>query len=174
MVLRREGFGDDAIGLTRAMDLRYGGQQWTIAVATPDADRTRIRRAFEAEHNRLYGYLQPKGRIEIVNLRVTATGVLPPVVAAPAPRTRARPKPVGHRAVWLDPGRGVFDTPVYSGQGLRPGQAIDGPAVIDEETTTILVGAGDRLAVTGGGNYLIRLRVATPEAPAKALAAEQV
>jgi N-methylhydantoinase A len=36
--------------------------------------------------------------------------------------------------------------------------AIHGPALIEEDTTTILIGAADRLRVTAAGNYLIDLR----------------
>ena len=46
---------------------------------------------------------------------------------------------------------------IYDGTVLRPGQTFMGPAIVEEATTTILVGSGDRLTVTGADNYLVTL-----------------
>ena len=70
---------------------------------------------------------------------------------------QGEPRPLEWRHVWLDPQSGWIDTPVYEGWKLLPGQTIEGPAVIDEQTTTVLVGRGDRLSVDAGGNYMIAL-----------------
>jgi N-methylhydantoinase A len=156
-VLCREGFDRDAIRICRAMDLRYIGQQWTIQVRTPRVDEHVIRAAFEIEHKRLYGYRQERGRIEIVNLRVTATGPVSDIVTDKAPLVSTKPEPSGRRLVWLDETNGQVDTPIFDGSFLGPGHIIDGPAVIDEATTTILVGVGDRLIVTQGNNYLLTI-----------------
>jgi N-methylhydantoinase A len=47
---------------------------------------------------------------------------------------------------------------VFKGASLPPRVLVDGPAIVEESTTTILVGARDRLSVTGGGNYIIELQ----------------
>jgi N-methylhydantoinase A len=156
-VLKREGFDGTSVSFGRSMDLRYSGQQWAITVPTPDLNADAIRRAFASEHERLYGYMQPNGRIEIVNVKVAATGMMPAIASAAVARSRVRPKPVAMRRVWLDKTSGTVDTPVFDGPPLRPGQTIRGPAIVDEETTTILVGPHDRLSVTAGNNYFIRL-----------------
>jgi N-methylhydantoinase A len=51
----------------------------------------------------------------------------------------------------------MLPTQVYDGRALGAGQTIIGPAVIDEDTTTILLGPGDRLRVTDAANYLIEI-----------------
>jgi N-methylhydantoinase A len=156
-VLAREGFAGDAAICRKGLDLRYVGQQWSVAVETESLDPLVIRRAFEAEHTRLYGYAQPNGQIEVVNLRLTAIGKTPPLHVRPPAPDNAVPVPSETRLVWIDEARGMQPTPVYDGTALRPGQTLLGPAIIDEATTTILVGVADRLRVTDAANYLIEL-----------------
>jgi N-methylhydantoinase A len=57
--------------------------------------------------------------------------------------------------VWISEAVGTVATPIHDGAGLRPGHSLTGPAIVDEQTTTLLVDAGQRLNVTAGGNYLI-------------------
>jgi N-methylhydantoinase A len=162
--LEREGFNAGDTTLARLVDLRYVSQQWdiTVPVASDSWDAVRIRADFEAEHQRQYGHIQPNGAIELTRQRVTGTGHLPALQSPAAEATAATPKPIARRRVWLDPQNGWVETPVYEGWNLRAGQAIDGPAVIDEHTTTVLVGCGDRLRVDPGGNYAIDLSVRDP------------
>ncbi len=105
----------------------------------------------------LYGYSQPRGEIEVVNLRLASVGRAAPLFVRAIPPSADPPHPVEHRAVWVDAAVGTIQVPVHDGPSLRPGQTLTGPAVIDEATTTILVGNGDRLTVTAAGNYLIHL-----------------
>jgi N-methylhydantoinase A len=137
--------------------LRYAGQQWTVAIATEALDAATIRRDFAAEHKRLFGYAQPAGQIEIVNLHLTAIGKTPSVQLHPPEADDSIPQPTETRLVWIDDKHGACPTPIYDGTKLRPGQSLSGPAIIDEATTTILVGVGDRLRVTDAANYLIEL-----------------
>jgi N-methylhydantoinase A len=50
------------------------------------------------------------------------------------------------------------DIPVYSFDALQPGHALTGPAIIEAETTTVLVDTGDRVAVNALGWLDIELR----------------
>ena len=52
---------------------------------------------------------------------------------------------------------GWIDTPVYDGATLNAGNVILGPAVINEMTTTLLVGSNDRMSVDASGNYSIEI-----------------
>jgi len=157
--LEQEGFGPADIGLVRLVDLRYQSQQWdiTVPLAADGWDPKRIRDDFDALHLRQYGHVQPAGAIGLTRQRVTATGRLPALLTSVMESSTAIPKPAEHRRVWLDPQAGWATTPVYDGWHLRPGQSLDGPAVIDEHTTTILIGLHERLAVDAAGNYAIEL-----------------
>jgi N-methylhydantoinase A len=88
-------------------------------------------------------------------LRVVGTGVLPHVEPVSADASSEPPVPRERRSVYLDDAR--VDVDVYDGSALRPGQGIDGPALISEQTTTVLVGASDRLDVDAANNFMIHL-----------------
>jgi N-methylhydantoinase A len=153
--LERQGFAPDRIAVLVSLDMRYAGQQSPICVAVDRLDRDCLIATFEREHLRLYGHLQPSGSVEIVNLRVTGIGHLPPLATPEAGGATLLAEPIAMRQVWLDAERGWTETPVYAGDEMRPGHILEGPAVIEEGTTTILLGADDRLRVTPGNNYSI-------------------
>ncbi|MCK1753992.1 hydantoinase/oxoprolinase family protein [Bradyrhizobium sp. 137] len=156
-VLVREGFEGARAALRRGYDLRYFGQQWTVPVESSSTDPAIVRAAFETVYERLFGYVQPAGAIEIVNLRVAAIGRLDPLEIAQALPTVVEPVPSSHRRVWIDRETGFADTPVYDGTILTPRQRLVGPAVIEEATTTIFVGPNDQVTMTDAGNYHVSI-----------------
>ncbi|MBP8308190.1 MAG: hydantoinase/oxoprolinase family protein, partial [Burkholderiaceae bacterium] len=155
--LARQGFAPDAIVLERSLALRYTGQQWPVVVSCDrHIDAAVIREAFESAHQRLFGHFQAGGEIEVLNLKVAASGRL--VLPAPVPPTAgasSTPDVRTVRPVWISETIGVVPTPVHEGALLRPGHTLSGPAIVDEQTTTLLVGAGQQLHVTAAGNFLI-------------------
>lgn len=156
-VLTREGFEGARAVLRRGYDLRYFGQQWTVAVECPSTDPTVVRENFETAYERLFGYVQPGGAIEIVNLRVAAIGRLDPLEVTGAVPAAGDPVPQWRRRVWIDREVGFATIPVYDGTILKPRQQLVGPAVIEEATTTIFVGPGDRVTMTDAGNYHVSI-----------------
>lgn len=152
-VLAREGFTGSKALLKRAFDLRYFGQQWTIAVECSSTNAATVRAAFEQAYQRLFGYVQPAGAIEVVNLRLAAIGKLDALEVANASSLVADPVPHSRRPVWIDRKVGFVDTPVYDGTVLKSRQQLDGPAIIEEATTTLILGMGDKLTMTDAGNY---------------------
>jgi N-methylhydantoinase A len=156
--LAREGFARTDMACTCSVDLRYAGQQWDLTVPVEAAfDPARVRRAFEAEHDRLFGHIQPGGTIEITKLRVAGVGRLPPLPQARRACPQRSLSTSARRRIWLSAELGWGEVPVYEPAALTPGGHVDGPAVIDEATTTVLIGAGDRLAVDPTGGYLVAL-----------------
>jgi N-methylhydantoinase A len=156
--LGREGFSGGSASLSREIDLRYDGQQWPVRVALAAGfDAAAARRTFEAEHQRLFGHIQPGGRLSITALRVVARGLLdwtPP--KAPSPQAAA-PEPRERRKVWIDPAHGWRELPVYDGADLAPGCTLDGPLLIEERTTTAFVGPRDRVEVDARNDFLVHI-----------------
>jgi N-methylhydantoinase A len=142
----------------RELDLRYDGQQWPVRVAIDGTfDPAAARKVFEAEHQRLYGHIQPGGRIDITALRVigrTPLDWMPPAARAPQQGT---PKPKETRKVWIDPATGWRDAPVYDGADLRPGCTLNGPLLVEERTTTAFIGPRDKLEVDIRDDFLIHI-----------------
>lgn len=157
--LRRERFAEDEIVFERELDMRYRGQQWDVRVRIPrnDFQWANIRADFEAEYERLFGHRQPDANMDIVNLRLAAFGRLKRPALRERQRSDAAPVPVENRSVFLTDDRAWRTIPIYSGQGLYAGHRLEGPLIIEEETTTILVGRGDSVTVDRAGNYLIEI-----------------
>ncbi|MBL6613542.1 MAG: hydantoinase/oxoprolinase family protein [Reyranella sp.] len=160
--LSREGFTNGTAAVEREVDLRYDGQQWPVRVALGAGfDAAAARRTFEAEHQRLFGHIQPGGRISITALRVVGRGLLdwaPPAARAPQ---AAPPKAREKRQVWIDPAHSWREVPVYDGADLRPGCMLDGPLLVEERTTTAFVGPRDRLEVDPRDDFLVHIGAVT-------------
>jgi N-methylhydantoinase A len=116
---------------------------------------------FHALHDRLYTFCDPDAPVEIVNLRVEATGLtdritLPEIATAQA---GTGPEPDHERHASLGGGT-AHPTPVYRREALLADHVIQGPAIVDQldATTVILPGQSARtdrfgnLIVTEGGS----------------------
>ena len=169
--LYAEGFGPDQVVLECAMDLHYRGQLWSIRVplAEQNFSAAETRRAFEAEYQRLYGHVQPDGVIMAASLRVAARA------ATGTPKARR----IGGRPLYAqrqsDRSRSIshdkhgwLDVPIYDGSELGAGARVSGPAVIEERTTTVLLGPGEGLTVDATGNFMIEVAPDRSRVPASA------
>lgn len=156
--LSTEGFDKAHQNLQRVLDLRYKGQQWSLRTTIDGFDRASIRRAFEEDHQRRFGHIQPDGTILITAVRVVAIGLIdrdPP--SAPATSTSGAPEPADTRQCFIDPSTGWVETPVYRSSDFQPGNTLAGPLIVEAPTTTVLVGTGDHLSVDDHGHYMIRI-----------------
>ena len=160
-----EGFAAGDVALERSIDLHYRGQLWSVRARLADGpfNAAAARRAFEEEYMRLYGHVQPGGEILTAALRVAARcatgtpkGELAPVAAGDSAAPAFEMRPVWHE------GQGWLDTRVYDGRTLHGGIRVDGPAVIEERTTTVLLGPGDKLAVDAARNFMIDVKPSQP------------
>ncbi|MCZ0811609.1 hydantoinase/oxoprolinase family protein [Roseovarius sp. EGI FJ00037] len=129
-------------------DMRYAGQSYEIDTALEPAwlaEPARIAAAFHDTHRRIYDFDDPDGRIEIINLRLSAIGVTPkPDLAEAAPEAGAPATPARQVRVHLD---GARDLPLYERAGLLAGARFDGPAVVCQEDTTLAIPDGARAHV---------------------------
>jgi N-methylhydantoinase A len=141
----------------REVDLLYEGQQWPVRVPFEGTDVAAARRLFESEHQRLYGHIQPNGRIDITALRVIGRDPLDWTPPAARPRRTDKPMPHEIRRVWLDPAYGWSDVPVYKGAELTPGCTLDGPLLVEERTTTAFIGSRDRLEIDDHDDFLVHI-----------------
>ncbi len=159
-MLAEEGFEGDTVRLAREFDLSYRGQQWVVRVAL-DTDGGRdaidVRNRFEAEYDRLYGHTQPDGILEVSNQRIVGTGLLPELSLGSSQRATGDPAPLETRSVFVSPEVGWQEIPVYAGSALLPGHTLGGPLLVEERTTTVLVGTNDRLEIDEADNIVLHL-----------------
>ena len=156
--LAAEGFGGEQVTLRRELDLHHPGQMWSIRVEVPgsagDFDPAATRAAFETEYQRLYGHVQDGGTIMIASARVVATASTG-TMADPTSRAASQsPTPFELRSVWHGE-HGWLDTPVFRGADLRGGHRLAGPLLVEELTTTLLVGPFSGLTVDRSGDFVL-------------------
>ena len=158
---RRLGAFDGPVRIHRAMDMRYGEQVFEITVGLDGVDLDgadllpRITERFHQRHEELYTYSLRDQEVVLVNARVAAVGVLPALPEEPAVGRRAPAAPLGDRRVYLD---GWREVSVFDLAALAPGQAIDGPAVLEAATTTVLLRGHDHASITPLGWVDIAIR----------------
>lgn len=162
--LAADGFDPDACRLTRTADMRYQGQEHTVAITLPgeaiDGDViAEVREAFAVSHQTQYGH-RTADPVEIVTIRVRGSGL---VSRAELPRMDEDPagsEPPGprtHRAVWRGGDGEPVDYAVFERETLAAGARIEGPAVIEERTATTVLHAGDGLRVGAYGELDIHV-----------------
>ena len=146
--LTAEGFPKSRHVLVCAVDVRYVGQSFEITLPlSPN-----YRAEFDRQHGRLYGYSNPDRPTEVVNVRVTASGLtdkpqLPKArVRRHTPKSWAlRPSRFGGRTV---------QSAVYRWPDLAPGATATGPAVIAGGEATVVIPPRWRFSVDTFGNIV--------------------
>jgi N-methylhydantoinase A len=136
----------------RAVDMRYGEQIFEIGVSlegvdlgAPDVMKEIVER-FHRRHEELYTYSVRDQEVVLVNARLSVVGELPELPQEPALPARAAVPPRARRRAWL--GGAWREVPVFDLDAVGPGQAIEGPAIVETATTTVLLGEGERAVVT--------------------------
>jgi N-methylhydantoinase A len=142
----RLGWFDGEVTLHRSADMRYGEQVFEIPVPLDDIDweadslPALLTERFHAAHERLYTYALRDQEVVLVNARLSVVGRLPPVAGTAAAVASANAAPKSQRQVYLG---GWTQVPVFDFLALAPEQSVPGPAVIESDTTTVLLRAGD-------------------------------
>jgi N-methylhydantoinase A len=148
----------------RSADMRYAGQGFEISVALP-ADQygpgqlEEFRRAFEKDYQDIYQRLCPEIPIEGVNWRLVATGPRPQIGAGTWWSRGASLGEAlkGRRRIYL-PGPGRYEeAPVYDRYRLPVGVKFDGPAVVEERESTLVMNGPGTAWVDPLGSLMVRL-----------------
>jgi N-methylhydantoinase A len=160
--LESQGVTRDRIELRRSISAMYTGQgfaneleldEWPITAEVIE----RWKRRFDELYDRLYGYMAPEMGVTVATLEVSGSGPralmnLPELAEGGAePPAEARD---GHHRLCLADGT-PSEAPFYVLRFLLAGNVIEGPAVIEDDMTTILVPAESRATIDGFGNVRI-------------------
>ncbi len=161
--LSREGIDEIDRYYEKSLDIRYKGQFHEVELPLPkgpvnDAMRQYIVNEFHKKHEELYGY-NDEVETEIINLRRSCCAR----VVAPERRTLPHSSPdsrkfaKGKREVHFEEEFGFVPTTIFDGDQMLPGNIVEGPAIVEQKTTTVVVPPKGRLEVTSYGDYLLRL-----------------
>lgn len=159
--LSGDGFADKDISISRSLDMRYVGQVHECTVDIENFEITQssleqVKTAFHARHKELYTYDELHNPVEVVNIESTIVGhVAKPTRMKIAEGRGSAANLKGYRDMVFSIEGQLQSTPVYDGTGLGAGDRIDGPAVIEEVTTTIVIEPGWQVDLHETGVYVL-------------------
>lgn len=144
----------------RSADMRYVGQGYTVSVPMPDATLAAetgksVRDRFDAVYTKLYGRTYDDLGLEFVDLRMTASRPAETDLSDISASGRSDAVPVGQREAYCPVSSGFVVHDVYERTDLGPGFVASGPAIVQENESTTIVGMGAKLSVDDRGSLLI-------------------
>ena len=152
--------------VVRQVDMRYRNQRYEVPVELPPSgELTRdglpgIEAAFHRAYAQRYGRTIHGVAAEAVTWRVSVSAPPPATLKAPAraaarPGRRAAVDSVGRRPAYFE--EGFVETPFHRRAHLRVGARLAGPAIVEEDGSTIVIPPGARGAVDSAGNLVLEL-----------------
>lgn len=155
-LLAADGLPMEQRRLELAADLRYRGQAFELlvpldGVPQDDATLAALCARFHDAHRQRFSFDDQNETVELVTLRLAAIGRLGGVAAARAPASGVA-APLRERAVHLD---GAWTTaPVFEQGRLGSGAELDGPAIVEQAYTTLIIPSGWRVTVRPSGDLV--------------------
>lgn len=142
------------------VEARYRFQVWELEIEVgasrfeSPADVEALVEAFHQMHDRVFAITDPGQAVECLNWRgrLVANVKAPTLEPSRAGRTE-HADPDRRRPAYF--GQGLVETPIYLGEHLGTDVVIDGPAIIEEPTSTLVVNPGASARVSAGGRYIL-------------------
>ena len=144
--------------------MRYVGQGYEVEAPIKESairtgDSAAIKAAFEASYRQRFGRTEDMPP-EVITWRVVASGPRPPLLEAISgtentSRTSEAPQAKGSRAVWFGTNSSFIETPVFDRYGLQTGTKLDGPSIIEEVESTLILPPDFTAEVDSAQNLII-------------------
>jgi N-methylhydantoinase A len=158
--LMREQFPREQLVTRRHAGMRYRGQSYEVPVSVPrlggPQDMADLVKRFHEAHQRRYGHMAQAEAVEIVNFQVTAVALIAKPAWKTFERTDAPAKPHETRQAYFSAGD-AREVPVFRRSTLHPGMPIEGPAIVEEQTSTTVLYPEQRAEVDEYLNVEIEL-----------------
>jgi N-methylhydantoinase A len=137
------------------VDARYRGQSYELTVPFAGRSTERLLETFHTAYARQYGRAMPEREVEVVNLRLQATGRVekPRLRPEPCAPSDGRAATLGQRRVVCDDGERWLN--LYDRARLGPGARFVGPALVVQMDSTVYVAPGWSARVDGYRNLVI-------------------
>ncbi len=160
-VLADEGMTGERMSFQRYLDMRYVGQEFPIQTPVSAEDISRgdiaaLRAAFDRIHDRRFGHQAVNEPVEVVNLRLTATGRRERLSFPKAEAVQGHALIDRCPIIFDDPSMPVI-SPVYDRDRLAAEEVVVGPAAVVEYASTTVLFEGDRLRVAPSGELIIEI-----------------
>ena len=163
--LTEAGAAPEEVTFRRSADMRYLGQGFEIPVPLDRLDGDAAAAAFADAYQRLFDRRIADVPVELLTWRLHAGAPRPGVPSAAPPAVPEAASEAasgaaagaalkGHRDVWF-PATGMAPCAVYDRYRLVPGERLDGPAVVEERESTVVIGPDASFAADAHGNLLM-------------------
>ena len=149
--LRRQGVESD-VTTSRLVDARYSGQSHELRLVVGEGEQ--VADLLHAAHRDAYGYAMDDEPVLVVTVRVVAQGE-PALDAPPTDWDSGEEREDRERAVGID-GEEHTARVVWRAR-LRPGDSVEGPALVEQPDTTTLLAPGETATVDDAENLVVRL-----------------
>jgi N-methylhydantoinase A len=159
--LRSDGLAANRVRLLASADCRFLGQGYELNVPIGPVTRRSLGSVadkFRDLHLATYGHADRSQQVEVVALRLSAFGQLETPEPSALPRGAASPRPdalIGETRMIVPGGTRVVRAPIYDRASLRASNRLDGPAVVHQLDSTILVLKRQRARVDAKGSIWI-------------------
>lgn len=169
--LSEVGFGANSMSFVRAADLKVAGQTYELSLPLPEtgpvtrAGIDALLDAFANLYRARYAFFFAGEPVEIVNVRLAGLGHNQPIDLPTGRRGGCDPshaikevRPVYFESV------GFVETKIFERSGLQPGMVVNGPALIEEQTSSTLVPPGSHAEVLDDLGLVIPIEESQPSA----------
>jgi N-methylhydantoinase A len=162
---------EEVLQLHGALDMRCQGQGYSITVSMPadaplDESLTQaLTKRFGQLYAEIYGHRPPEVPIEVVNLRARLSRQQAAITLRAEPRlhrSAETPACKGRRPLYFQSAGGFVDGDIYDRYALSPGASGQGPAVVEERETSVVVGPDARFQVDAAANLIIEIEGSSP------------
>lgn len=159
-----EAIADDRRLVARTADMRYVGQNYELPLPVPpgplsEATLAALAEGFAEAHQQRFGFVAEGEGVQIVTLRVEATGRVPK--AEFKPQADAGPAAdaaiIGHRDVYMPEAGGMVACPIYARDRLKAGNRFSGPAIIEQMDATTVLPPGTEASVDPYLNVILKV-----------------
>ena len=155
----------DEIGFQRFADMRYLKQGYEVRVPVPgglldQSRRDELKDNFEQAYKAIYGHTMSGAPIEVVSWRVVAHGpdpklILPKANVQSSGEIKSALK--GKREAYLPETKQRVEMPVYDRYALSVDDVLEGPAIVEERESTVVINGNSRIQVDQFNNLIVDL-----------------
>ncbi|HYD27224.1 hydantoinase B/oxoprolinase family protein [Brevundimonas sp.] len=151
-MLKAQGFGETSITALVRAEIKFAGSDTPLVVPFAPADA--MRAAFESLHRQRFGFFAEDKALVVETLEAEAVAASDQIAASAAPAgAGGQPGVVARVPVRM--AGADHDTPVYRREAFGARVAVDGPAIILEDTGTTVVEPGWRATADEGLNLIL-------------------
>lgn len=146
--------------ISRVVDMRYEGQGHEITIDIPDGKlsedlKEEIKRRFEKEYTLRYSRIISEVPLEMVTWRVQVKGPTPSIDVVQKSDALDKAEALkGQRNVYFQD-VGYLNCDVYDRYSLTPNEKVNGPAIIEEKESTVIVGLNGSFYLDSDKNIVI-------------------